>query len=143
MSLSVNIQYMKFNHLCRMTWMLPYTVFNAIKKVTPRKKIRETNRNWPKKMKISWGNHFPFIKPITKRFQDINDKSIDLYSHFIHGFTFEHKVHIFFFKWLYGKEVVSSRRKIGIQDVMEYKHYVHVYDVDILNLSCTCKLGLG
>lgn len=49
----------------------------------------------------------------------------------------------FLFKRLDGEDVVFSRRKIGIQDVMEYKHYVHVYDVDILNLSCTCKLGLG
>lgn len=79
--------------------MLPYTVFNAIKKVTPRKKIREINSKLTKKkkkMKISWGHHFPFIKPITKRFQDINDKSIDLYSHFIYGFTFEHKIDILF-----------------------------------------------
>lgn len=72
--------------------------FNAIKKVTPRKKIREINSKLTKKkkMKISWGHHFPFIKPITKRFQDINDKSINLYSHYIHGFTFEHKIDILF-----------------------------------------------
>lgn len=54
-------------------------------------------------MKISWGHHFPFIKPITKRFQDINDKSIDLYSLYIHGFTFEHKIDIFFLNDWMGK----------------------------------------
>lgn len=34
-----------------MTCMLPYTVFNAIKKVTPRKKIREINSKLTKKKK--------------------------------------------------------------------------------------------